>query len=168
MAGVQFKLTGDDVAKNLFAELPKRVIAKGNRAAVTAMCKPTLRALKATAPRDSGATKKALGQKIKTYKGKGIVAGIMGAKKQGAKPAIAGDGEVKQRVPSRYLHLIEKGAKAHDIPQPKMNRVAKHPGATGSGFMEAAQKSTRSTSLAAGEDKMAEVILKEAKKLGKL
>lgn len=131
---------------NLLRELPKRVEKKGHRAAITAACTPIARAAKASAPRESGLLKKAIGKKVKSYS-RGTVAGIIGAKR-----AIQGQHKGKNRVPANYLHLVEKGT-SHSAAQP---------------FLEDAYNANKDAAAQIAKDKLATVVEAEARKLGKL
>jgi HK97 gp10 family phage protein len=105
---VKLRMEGDLELTVLLAELPRRVASKGNRAAATAGAKPVRSAVKAGAPRESGLLKKAIGSKIKTYKGGTATTAVAVI---GARRDIQGTYKGRRRVPANYIHLVNKGTK---------------------------------------------------------
>lgn len=142
------KIEGDKQLKNLLAQLPKRVASKGNKAAVTAGAKPIVKAAKNKAPKESGALRKAMGSKVKTYKAD---AGTSAVAVIGARRNVTADYKGKPRVPSRYIHLVDKGTKY----------------IKGDNFLEQAYEEEKNAALEAMKGKFKEVIEREASKLGK-
>jgi HK97 gp10 family phage protein len=142
---VKMVMFGDKDLRRLLEELPGRIIRKGLRQALTAMSTPILRAARAAAPRESGLLKKALGRKI-SAKNTGIGYAVIGAKK-GVQGVVNG----RKRVPSRYIHLVEKG---HGGPHP----VAAQP------FLRPAYAAHKDQATAAAAAKLKSVLEAEAAK----
>jgi hypothetical protein len=157
------ELVGAKELKALFAELPRRVVGKGLRAAVTAGSTPVNRAAKAAAPRQSGLLKKAMGRKVKGYRGSAVAV-------IGARAAVQGAYKGRKRVPANYIHLVEGGARPHGIPiskGPAKGRIVRHPGSAGTHFLEAAYRGNKAAAESAMKAKLKETVEREALKLGK-
>ena len=165
-------LTGRRELAELLTELPNRVKRKGLRAAVTAASSPVLRAARAKAPKVSGLLKKAMGKKVKAYKG--AATAIVGARKDVsaaaagiARKALAkGDRRTAnltlRKVPANYLHLVEGGTRAHQVGK------RRHPGARSNPFLTLAYHQTKASAEGIAANKLREVVEGEARKLGKL
>jgi HK97 gp10 family phage protein len=149
------KLLGARELQALLAALPRGVAKRGLRAAVTAGATPITRAAKARAPRKSGLLKKAIGRKVKTYKEAGV--GATAVAIVGARRDVRGEYRGRPRVPARYIHLVEKGTRPHDG----------HPGTPATNFLEDAYRGNKAAAEAAAARKLAEVVEREARKLGK-
>jgi HK97 gp10 family phage protein len=156
------RLEGGTELQNLLRELPRRVAAKGNRAAATAAAAPVLKAARRAAPKQFGFLKKALAKKVKSYKQSagGVAAAIVGADRSAAytvppsaSPRARG-GRVRRAVPANYLHLVEQG---HGGPRP----APPHP------FLGPAFEASKDQAKAAAAEKFRQVVEKEAAKLGK-
>ena len=143
---VNLIMTGDKQTITLLSELPKRVASKGNKAAVTAAAKPIRPAVKAKAPRQSGLLNKAIGTKVKTYKGGTSTTAVSVI---GARRSVQGEYKGKRRVPANYIHLVADGTRH----------------SKGNDFVKEAYRSTKDQAEKAASDKFAEVITKEIGKL---
>lgn len=152
---MSLKLEGARELKQLLEQLPKRVRSKALRQALTQASGPILKTAKAKAPRDSGTLKRALGRKVKANTTKGIGFAAIGARK-----GIRGrDGKYgEKRVPSRYIHLVEKGRKP----------AGGHPGTKPRPFLNQAYEQNESATKATIAARFQAVIETEARKLGKL
>ncbi|MDB5297660.1 MAG: hypothetical protein JWO31_3643 [Phycisphaerales bacterium] len=138
---MRMQIQGLATLQIVLAELPKRVESKANRQAVTAALTPIAKAVKAGMPKDTGAARRGVTKKVTARKGS--VTGRVGAKRQADKSKRG-----KARVPSRYLHLIEKGTKAH----------GRHPGTKGRFVLRDAQELTKAAAEAAAADTYRRVI----------
>lgn len=146
---------GDAPLQVLLAQLPSRVEKKGLRAAVNAGATPVMRTMRTLAPSGpTGLLKKAIGKKVKTYKGS--VAAIIGARRD-----VSGNVGKRRVVPSRYLHLVDKGTKGH------AQGHGHHPGAKAQPFVEESYRQNRDKSRSIITTKLKDVVVAEALKLGK-
>lgn len=170
---IDVKLTGFDGLGVVLSELPKRVASKGMRTGVDKASKPVVDAAKRTAPRgETRALSRSIGRKVvrlkggkrtgtRGYKTSGYVA-IVGARKY--QVGVTKTGTV--RVPSRYIHLVNKGVKPHAV-NPGGKRTGQHPGVAARPFLTNALRNNlaRCQSIAAQTSR--DVIVSEAKKLAK-
>jgi len=143
---VRATLTGDKQLVALCRELPKRVVKKHQRRAVSAGGTPILQAARADAAVESGLLKKALVKKVKTYPS-GNAAAIVGANR-----AKVGEFKGRKRVPAHYIHLVEEG---HDGPAP----APAHP------FLEPAFESVKAEAVRTTQAKLKAGVEDEARKL---
>ena len=148
---MKMHLEGLEELRYACSELPRRIKSKADRQAILAATTPVVRAVKAGLPTDSGALKRGITRKVTTRKG--VVVGRVGAKRSADGKATNG----KPRVPSRYLHLVEKGTKPH----------GGHPGTPARGVLRQAQSQTRAQVEGIAADKYRQVIESEASKLGR-
>lgn len=108
-------------------DVEKKAARKGIRRGVTDGAQAVTRAAKANAPVDTKALKKALGYRVKSYRGGAAVVGVVGARRdQPGKPARfrlkvgtrrTKSGEVVDVYADRanYVHLVEFGARPHAL-----------------------------------------------------
>jgi len=120
--------------------LEKRIVNGGVSKALRAASKPIVEAMRAEVPVETGALKKSIGLKLRTYKGKRRVS-VIGARKRPYQTPLG------KRVPANYAHLVEFGVAPHDTREQKKvmglkgvkTRVGKkprmHPGHAGTGAM---------------------------------
>ena len=136
--------------QHLLRELPKRIERKANRAAVTAAIRPMMRGLKAKSPRQSGLTRKSIGRKVKGYR-RAVVATA------GARHGVEGSYKGRKRVPARYWHLLNVGTQPH----------GGHPGTEARNMVAETYRQHRDEAQRLAAAKHAEVVLTEARKLGR-
>jgi len=113
--GANLKIEGGAELKNLFAQLPRRTVGSELRKVMNRAATPTVKEARSEAPRRTGALKRAISKKIKTYKD--AVVAIIGAKKSvstgGYYNASTGK-RTRKNIPYYYLHLIEGGVRPHE------------------------------------------------------
>lgn len=153
----KISLDGADGLKALLQQLPKRVVKKGLRAAMTAGSTPILRAAKSGAKqsKQSGTLGKAIARKIKSYSN-GNVAAIVGASRE-----VTGEYKGRKRVPANYIQLVDGDTKPHAI------GGGQHPGTTGTHFLQRAYEDHKGEALGLAGAKLTEVLEREAAKLAK-
>lgn len=173
---IEFSVHGEaQLAANLL-KLKVAVQKKITRKAVTAAMRPLRMTAKKFAPKDTGQLRKQLVSKVKTYKS-GNVFGIVGVKNE--------KDEATGRRPSKYLHLVLGGTKAHEI-RPRRKRVlvgtnlfakgnavqrvmygrlVQHPGAKKNPFLTDAFSGSSEAALDKFRDVMRDGILDEVDKL---
>jgi hypothetical protein len=164
---IHAELEGYKETRHLLTELPKRVVKKGLRAAVTAGAAPIQRQMKATAPRDWGILKSAIAKKVKSYRGAAVA--VIGARKDVSatvrralkKGDIRKANRATRAVPANYLHLVTGGTKPHMVGK------WHHPGSPSKPFLQLAYHQQRAAAEAAAASKLKEVVEAEAKALGK-
>lgn len=161
---VSLTLEGGQELRALFAELPKRVVNKCLRRAVQVASGPILKSAKAKAPRESGLLKRSLVRKMKSRKG--VHTATVGAKK-----GFSGTYRGKKRVPSRYLHLVSKGTRPHNVAGKKgltaIHGSGFHPGAKANDFLLEAYRANKANAERLAADSLKTSIYSEARKLGK-
>lgn len=160
------KIDGLKELQKFVDQLPRKALKKALRSAVTAGSTPIKRAAKRTAPKLTGTLRKAIERVIRVYPNGNSVA-VIGANRATTSPksgAAAGK-RTGLNIPANYIHLIEGGAKPHPQPKNRWFKISGHPGFTGKHFLETAVKQNEGKTKQIMEDKMQEVILKEAAKL---
>lgn len=116
------------------------------RNSVRAATKPIVQAAKAGVPVEHGFLKKALKVKIRVFNQGGTVAAIIGAERK--KIAVTKGDQTKYINPARYIHLVEKGTKPHEISVPHWRNPEKkitllHPGSPPRPFLRRAYENNR-------------------------
>lgn len=171
-----FRLEGVKELRRCFRELPDAVIAKGLKSAVGAAIQPILKSAKEKASEldQSGTLSRSLGKKVKLYSS-GTAVGLVGARK-----GVVGSFHGKRRVPANYLHLVDRGTRAHAIPHKGFGRTASgvkqavgrvlgrseaHPGAKAHPFIEDAFSQEVGNAQGILEKKLGDSIEREAQKL---
>lgn len=139
-------------------KLGNRIVSKGRSASVRAGGSVIIKAMRSRAPVETGSLKKALGQRIKTYRRSGTSTSIIGAR---SKLYATAKGK---RNPANYAHLPELGVRPHRIPR-KGTKGIWHTGVEGKPYMRPAWDSAASDAKDAVVDKLSSVFNKEAKKL---
>lgn len=146
MAGVRVELRGmADVLRRL-QELGRTKAGRILRRALDAATKPILAAARQLVPVESGALRKSLGRRVKTYRGSGVVAVIIGPRRGQKRevertpkgrlrvvPRKRATGAGGYRNPTRYAHLVERGSrrsKAEPFLAPAMSRCRSQAEAT--------------------------------------
>ena len=132
------KVSGlDDLVGELQA-LEKRIVKGGVDKALRAASKPVIAAIRQEVPVESGALKKSIGLKLKTYGGRTRRVSMIGAR---SKVTFYGN---EKRNPAYYAHLVEFGVKPHDLREKRKilgksvyrrigNKARMHPGHEGTG-----------------------------------
>ena len=160
--GLKMQVKGiEKMTKNL-AKLGTRVAARGPAAAVRAGGSVIIREMRSRAPKDTGSLKKAIGQKVKTYRGQKIVTGIIGARSKSYQTAQG------KRNPAYYAHLVEFGTAPHKTGKKKSfyrRGKGQHPGSRAQPFMRPAWDSSSGRARDAVVNKMRQVFDKESKAL---
>ena len=150
MAKAGIILLGAKDLERTFRTLGDRVQRKITRQAVNAGATPVVKAARAKAAKESGLLRKSLGKKIRTYKQSGTVAAIIGPRTD-----VEGEYKGEIRKPKFYAHLVEGGhidANGNHVPaQP---------------FLRPAFDETQGQALEVIKEKLAEGVVKEAKKAG--
>jgi HK97 gp10 family phage protein len=190
---IKLEPVGIKEVQNALEGVRKSVSARILTNAMRYALKPMLQAAKSNAPTGFGALKKSLISRIKKYtKGRddAIVVGMVGpeAKFKTTVNDPNGFAGRKQRVekPSKYAHLVERGAKSHFIPAPGYGKRAQkrnpkilgvgpspgwqHPGARPHPFLAPTAKTQRSTFIQRFRERVLERVNVEyarAKKGGK-
>lgn len=168
-AGVTFRVTGEKQLIAALKELGGGGQRRATKVATSASVLPLKQASKADAPRETGQMRKMLATKVKAYPEKGVVLGIVGVRAD-AKNAKTG------RNPAKYLHLVTKGVKPHNI-APRTKKVllfkgrytgrVSHPGQRPNNFLERAFQAGKGAALARFQSKLRERIEAEAKRARK-
>jgi len=131
-ANTRLSITVDDGGAldglaNIRAGARKGILERAMRKTV----RPLVPRLKTLMPRETGLLRRSIGSKVKGYKQKAAVVGLVGARtKQGVvlKRKSSWSGARKQ-IPSKYAHLVDRGARPHTI-RIRGKRVD-HPGVQG-------------------------------------
>lgn len=104
--GMKFDMKGDKKLFSRLGGLDRKLKRKISAKVIRAGAKVQSKALRAAAPQDTGAAKRAIGTKVKTYRGSGVTVGITGERK--TKRSKDGK-ETKAKFGGPHLHLIEYG-----------------------------------------------------------
>ena len=160
------KIDGLKELARFIDQLPKKSLKKALKSAVSAGSTPIKRTAKTLVPKLTGTLKKAIARKVKTYPNGNAIA-IIGADR-GVTGMAHGASRARStglHIPANYVHLVELGVAPH--PQPKNPWFKKdgHSGFKGKHFLERAMKQNEGKTKKIMEDKMQEVLLKEAAKL---
>jgi HK97 gp10 family phage protein len=143
-------------------QLGTRVAARGPAAAVRAGSSVIIKEMRRRAPTETGALKKSIGQRVKTYRRNKTVTSIVGAR---SKRYATDKGN---RNPAYYAHLVEMGTAPHRTGRKKSfyrRGAGMHPGSKAQPFMRPAWDAAAPAAVAAVVDKMEQVFDKEAKAL---
>ena len=135
----------EEMTKNL-EKIGTRVALRGPNAAVRAGGSVLIKEMRRRAPRETGSLKKALGQKIKTYRQSKSVVSIVGPRSKRYETAQG------RRNPSNYAHLVELGTKSRRA----------HPGTPARPFMRPAWDAAAPGARQAVIEKMQAIFEKEA------
>lgn len=146
MSDLKISLQGvEEMTRNL-EKIGTRVALRGPNAAVRAGSSVIIKEMRRRAPVDTGSLKKALGQKVKTYRRSKTVVSIVGAR------SILYQTSKGKRNPANYAHLPELGTKRGVKAMP---------------FMRPAWDAAAPDARLAAINKMKEVFQKEAAAVGK-
>ena len=155
---ITVQLDGITATVGKLDRLDKKIRRTIIRKAVRAGGAPLVKAVRSNAPVDKKVLRKSVTQKVKAYSRTGVVMAIVGAKRQ--KDAATG------RNPANYLHLVERGTKAHTVrgpltlPSGEVYGAVQHPGARASRFVERSARQADSQAVSAFSQKLgAEVSL---------
>jgi len=153
---IRMELPDLELAKRAMRELPKRVIEKGLKSAVTLGSTPIVRAARRNVPQESGLLKKSITKKVKLYRASETAAAIVGADTKDV-----GEYRGNLRKPSKYIAIVEGGARPHVY----KTRKGQHPGFEGKHFLRQAEESEKDRALTIAQNRLIEVIENEAEKL---
>jgi hypothetical protein len=103
---VTFKMTGHKELMSRLSGMDRKMRRSIASKAIRAGQKIMVKALRDASPKASGRGAKAIGSKIKTYKGSQITVGITG-ERIGSQRGVKSEG--KQKYPGAHFHLIEYG-----------------------------------------------------------
>ncbi len=119
----RFEIEGVERFLRILAKWKRGVRNRVLRKAITKAGRPLRKAVKRAAPKETGALRGSISLVVRvTHKAKGgIVTGIIGPKKGYTRPDPKGKGKRGVRVPTRYAHLVERGSKMGQRPQPFLN-----------------------------------------------
>ncbi len=90
------------------AKIPQKAQGKALRNAVAKSMTPVSKKARSEAPVDSGALKRSIGKKSKSYQRGLIAVSMVGPRKRIAN-VMSGN---RLRIPRHYVHLVERGRKA--------------------------------------------------------
>ncbi len=112
---IKGELTGlDDVLRNLQG-VKRSVRNRALRTAITKVSRRMAAAAKAKVEKRTGLLKKSLGFKVRTYKNRSVVAGVIGPKTGMKQTVTLPDGTTEVEDPSKIAHFVEKGRQAVSI-----------------------------------------------------
>lgn len=153
--GISFEAQGIDEVRNALAGVRKSVATRILKNALTFALKPVPRAVSAAVPTLYGTLKRSIINRIKSYTKNAVAVGMTGPKTTykeivaGTPAPFMGPKYAKPHVnkPSKYAHLVEKGAKGHFVPAPGYGRKGvkrtaaavpgwNHPGAKAQPFLQ--------------------------------
>jgi HK97 gp10 family phage protein len=103
----EISLTGSEALAAKLSDLPKRVRRAVSETAMIQIGEHAAEQLKQNAPENSGALKRSITHKTKTYKSGKVVFGIAGAELH----HVEFDKRGKKVRPAKYIHLPELGTK---------------------------------------------------------
>lgn len=162
MIGLRFRTKGVPELVKALQAIDKKVAKKALKQAVKEAAKPILKDARSNVAVDTRTLKKALGIKVKVYKGGSGIVGLVGVRKdKKGKPikhkkkvGTNRKGEDVFRDPVYYAHLVEFGTRRHTIA--KNDRLARkdrkqkqvqtgrlHPGAKPQPFLRPALDGNR-------------------------
>lgn len=139
----------EQMTRNL-EQIGTKVALRGPKAAVRASGTVIVKAMRRRAPKETGALKKSLGQKVVTYRRDKTVVSIIGARSKRYETSKG------RRNPANYAHLVELGTAPH----------GGHPGIPPAPFMRPAWDSASPAARQAAVDKMEQIFNKEARAVG--
>lgn len=158
----------------MFKILPSRLQKKVLRSAIAAGASPVSKAAKGFAPVETGALKRSIGIKTKTYSS-GTVISLVGVRRGVKFNAI--DRHGRERIPMFYQHLVHGGTRTHpldkgvtmrDLARGKKRAVTRmHPGAKANPFLTKAWNAAKTRSIAAINRVVATKTTQELQKLAK-
>lgn len=96
-----------------FDRLERGIRLRVGKKAVRAGAKPILDDMKARAPRQTGALKRSIKQRVRGYRRDGIVVSIIGVASGIKVPDPKAKGGY--RIPSKYAHLVEYGTAVREV-----------------------------------------------------
>ena len=165
------KLDGLAGMLGVLDDVEKKAARKGIRRGITDGSRAVLQAARANVPEDTKSLKKALGYRVRSYRGGVSVVGVVGARrdvkgdkkqrfrfKVGERTKADGTKADVYAVPANYVHLVEFGTQPHalgkgsSLLRVKRGRVtrrgagqhgAMHPGARPQPFLRPAYHSTK-------------------------
>ena len=122
-----FEIKGVDRFLRILAKWKRGVRNKVLRRAISKAGRPLRKAVKAAAPKDTGALKGSIALAVRVIKKSqgGLVAGRIGPKKGYERPDPTGKGKRGVRVPTRYAHLVEHGSRMGQRPRPFLNSTVR-------------------------------------------
>jgi HK97 gp10 family phage protein len=123
MIGLRFKTKGVPELIKALREADKKIAKRAMNKSVREATKPILKDAKAGVAVDTKTLKKALGTKVKVYKGGAGAVGLVGIRKdKKGKPVkhkrkvgTNSKGEDVYRDPVKYAHMVEFGTKPHTV-----------------------------------------------------
>ena len=119
------------------ASVKPAVVRQAVRAAIVTATAPLIAEIKRSVHTDeSGALRRSIGRKVKTYASSGTVTAAIGPRSGFKTTYETNRGKKVLRNPTKYAHLVEGGTKAHAIPGWKQP----HPGAKAKPFIEPVYK----------------------------
>jgi HK97 gp10 family phage protein len=139
----------EEMTKNL-EKFGTRFAISGPPKAVRAAGTVAIKEMRRRAPRETGSLKKAIGQKVKTYRRNKTVTSIVGVRSKRY------DTKKGRRNPANYHHLVEGTVKPHKIGS------GIHPGTSAQPFMRPGWDAAAPAARQAAIDKMKDTFEKEA------
>lgn len=163
------KISGIKELARFCDQLPKKVLKKALKMAVNAGATPIARTARKLAPKLTGTLRKSIKKVVRTYPQGNSIA-IIGADRAVTSPKTNPSALKKTglNIPAKYIHLVEYGVSPHKQPLHRRFKNTGHPGFTGRHFLETALDRHRESTKKIMEDKMLEVLMKEARKIADL
>ncbi|MEM8873667.1 MAG: HK97-gp10 family putative phage morphogenesis protein [Planctomycetota bacterium] len=138
-----------DQLYELLGQLGEKSVRKAARAGVAAGSTPISREARSRANRESGALKRSMGKRTKSYRSGVVVATV------GPRRGVSFEYQGERRTPAHYAHLVNNGHR---------NRDGSH--TPGSHFMDDAFDATSDEAERVAEAKIIEKLTSEAQRLG--
>jgi HK97 gp10 family phage protein len=172
-AQIRFRVTGLQPVLRALAALPNAVANRVLRKALEKVSRPVLDDARAGAAKDTGALRRSMGRKAKTYRRTGTSVVVVGPRTKWQKVRKRGQEGVKKlagwargfsdspAVPTQYAHLVEFGAAPHQQSQLRI----RHPGARPKPFLRPAWDRHKDRVNAALRAEILAGIEREARKL---
>lgn len=168
------KIEGGAAVERMFKILPSRLQKKVLRSAIAAGASPVSKAAKGFAPVETGALKRSIGIKTKTYSS-GTVIAVIGVRRGVKFQSV--DRHGRKRIPMFYQHLVHGGTQQHpldvgvtmrDLAKGKKRLITRmHPGAKANPFLTKAWNASKTKSVAAINRVVAAKTTQELQKLAK-
>lgn len=148
MGRVRLGIVGDKELLKRLDVLEPKLRRRVLRTAVSKASRLVLREAKSLAPVRTGALRRALAFKVKTYRS-GVVVGVVGVDRKVVFQGRDRFGRPVKIWPVKYAHLVNSGAKPHPVPwgrKPLFRKrpLVMHPGAPATRFFDRAVETTAS------------------------
>ena len=155
--GRQIRVVGIESTLRNLERFGGPIYRKHVKAALRKTSKGVLRAVKAAAPKETGALKKSMGAKVTVRRGAARKGGrmtksaaayaVVGPRRRWTQTAVRRDtGQQETRRPTKYIHLIEGAVASHPVKTTFadgriLRRPSQHPGTVARPFIEKTARS---------------------------